>query len=300
MSNEIDAGQPAVADNTPAQKSWDDSIAVVHSTTASDGIEPQKTPEKPAVEAPTEDDAPEPVRKKPTGYLRKLGRAEAERDAAREELQRLREQVEAKQPAKVEAVQSDEPKEPDPSDFNDYASYTAAVRKFDREQGVREAEKLLEEKLGKRDAELKQTQEVGKFQQTVAQKAQEYTSKLTEYEAENPGTQERIKEAEDAGLFPDHLVLMTLSSQAPVAITSYLANNIDELQAINQMNPQQAQIAFARLEGKLEALKTDPVQPRQTQANPPIKPAKPGTSGSTRSPHELSLSDLDKRWKPLN
>lgn len=291
MTEENTTGQTAAVETPTAN--WADSITVEHSTPA-----PVDTPD-PATNPDTPDDAdtPPPVKRKPTGYLRKLGRAEAERDMMAAEIERLKAQI---APAKPEAAASDEPTEPELDDFSSYAEYQAALRKFDREEVTRAADKLVKEELGKRDAEAKKNQEAGQFQSTVQKKAQDYTAKLTEYEAANPGTQAKIKEAEEAGLFPDHLVLMTLSSQDPLAVTTHLANNIDELQAISQMNPQQAQLALARLEGRLEATEKAAPVARQTQANPPIKPAKTGSSGSTKSPHEMSLSELDGRWKPLS
>lgn len=275
MQDTISGGAPAAVETNDG---WDSSVEITSTSNKDSVIEqepakPLSESQDPSVESHDddsddegEDEPKEQPRKRQKGYVKKLTRAEealaqknAENEALKAELAKL----------KPQAPQQETPDaEPNPDDFNSFAEYFAAQRKYDREQGRKEAESLVHQTLEQREAKQKEVQQA----QSLISRAEAIDKQLQEREAVNPGIYSRLNEVMEEGLMPVPLVAMIAQSPAGVEITEYLVDSRDELAALSQMNPQQVGYELARISGFLQGRRVDSAQKRQTKASSPINP----------------------------
>lgn len=294
MQNTISGGDQTTAVET----GWDDSIEVTATSHVEEPAEPLPEAEpapQPTDENDGEDDAEgdepkEQSKRRPKGYVKKLYQREAELEQERTRVKELQQELERlRNPAKqTEAPKSDESDEPQPDQFNTFAEYLAAQRKYDRDLGAKEAQKAVEKALELRESKAKEAQ----FTQSIQTKAVDIDKAILAREAENPGISERFQETIDAGLFTMPLVALLTQSPASAELTEYLVDTPQELAALSQMNPVQLSQKLARLEGLLEGRKSAPEAPkRQTKASAPINPV---TSPKAKSASPTDFNDMSQ------
>jgi len=269
---------------------WDDSVEITSTS------QPNEPPVEPKVSEPVEEseteeeqEAPKP-HKKPKGLVKKLNERESEIERLNAELAKYQKP----QPEAKKEVQ--ELKEPNPADFEDpnasdrgYGAYQKALREFDRQEALKLAKGEINAELGKRDEQAKTLAEQAENQAKLQKAATSYIEKLDAYEKENPGTQAKILQAMEKVDVPETLEELVIQSRMPVQMAEYLADNLDQLEAISQMQPLQMVLSLARLEGRLEASQSAPATKRQTQAAPPITPIG-GTKSAKKSDYDPNMS----------
>jgi FtsZ-interacting cell division protein YlmF len=234
---------------------WDEHIEAVGSTESD--VPEAETPEQEPVKQEEEQPKPKP---RPKGYLKKLGKAEAEIEFLREQLKQYQTPKQEEKPKELV--------EPSINDYQTYAEFTDAQRRYDRELAKQEAQGLVKgelEALGKKAEEQHRAQ-------TLAQKGQEFDQLLQEREATNPGIVQKLDEIIQEGLISKPIAELIVQSPKSIELAEYFADNKADLMALGQMNPMQQQMAMAFIQGKLSTAQQAAPEARQTKAPAPITP----------------------------
>lgn len=275
-----------------AETNWSDTIEVHEPQKVSSETE-ESLPSEPAIEGEQKEIEPaERPRKKPTGYLKKLGRAEVTIEHltnSERALQARIAELEGKTSATPAKKQSDELLPPNPDDFENYYDLNRAEIEHAQKMAVKLAKDTVSETLATRDLEAQDRQ----FKAEIDAKAGSFDERLAK---ENPELLERINEAAEDGLITKPIALYIVNSQNSVEVAEYLTSNPDALEQLAKMNQNQLGMAFARIEGLVEGAGKTASQNRTTKASAPITSIKK-TGSATRSYADMSLAELDKHWK---
>lgn len=283
MEIENASGAPAVEAETPAVQD-----VQYESTTQQPDPKPEVVAEPAEPHEEDDDELEAKPRKKQTGYLKKLGRAEAERDAERTKAAELQKELEAyKNPKKPDV----ELAEPDPNKYNSYGEYQNALRQYDRQVLIKEQAKTIEEALANDKKASKKAADDQAFESQMNKTFEDFSTKLTEFDTTTPGTKAKIEALVNEGKVSDPLLYLVLNSDDSVALASHLANDPSKIAAMNQMNTTQLLREIGRLEGQLTK---SPETVRQTKATAPISPVKPQGSGTTKNPAEMDQAEYEK------
>ena len=184
------------------------------------------------------------------------------------------------------AAQAAAPK-PTPDQFDDYGSYIEALTDWKASDQVRKA-------LSERDQAEQQRQQA----QQQDQRAKTWAERQESTRKAMPDYDEVLASA-DTPVAP-HLVDLLLDSDHGPAIAYHLAKHPNEAQRLNGLSPLGAARELGRLEASLStkaaSAQAAPVKPI-SQAPAPVRPiSASASSGSTKSPSDMSQSEYEA-WR---
>lgn len=216
----------------------------------------------------------------------KLTRRVTERDR---EIGYLRAQLEASNKAAppqatIQPAQAQRPQEPQLADFNyDQAAFDDARIEY-----------RLNQKLAERDLQQRQQAQEREFKDRETA----FTKRLAEFDKKNPGVwQEQVTTAPITTTPP--MLEAIFESDIGPELGVYLANHVDEANAIARMVPHRAAFEMGRLESKLKAQPAPVTPPRnitRAPAPPPViqsgaSPGKIDWTKATMEDHEKAVRE---------
>lgn len=235
-----------------------------------------ETPGQPA------EKTPRGVGKKIAELTRKAAEAEARQKLAEDNLAnalKMREQV--------KPVDEDpEPVRPSKDTFSDPDAYDTALLAYADEKAAHTARKQVKEMLAENEVKVQQAQQeegLRLTRESYNARLETARSKYADFEevAQSPDVQISMPMA--------HTIMM--SEQGP-DIQYYLGKNPDETARIMKLSYPLQLMELGRLAAKL----SDP-KPPVSNASPPIKPLKTGTTVITKTPDEESMEEYAARRK---
>jgi hypothetical protein len=282
MSDEQTAATLATEDVTETK---------VEAAVGDDGIidldAPQEVKEEPKADEPKdgetgEKDAGEDGKpKKPSGAQRAKLREQRllnELQDRNREIEELRRNVPA-----AKTASGDEPKPPREEDFNgDFFAYQAAKTAFEAGQATREAIREDREAREKTDRETKQAEAVRERKIAHAERVEDAREVIADFDQ----VMEKMKGVDVRNELIDEI----MASDKSALITYHLANNPDELNALNRMSGRE----LARAMGRLEATVKLPEAKKATSAPPPL--SRPNGGANPRSQEADLQAWLTKKY----
>lgn len=247
----------APVENTPA--SAEQTQAPSESTTETVETQQQEQPR---------DEQGRFVQKRINELTRARREAERERDFYRQQA----EQFSRQQPQ--QHAHSEQDKAPSLADYKSVEEWGAAVASHAAKAALSQAEQ--------RFAQHDQQRQQDSLRQTFEQKEAAFAATNADY-------YERVSEMASVVQFqPEVLEVLATSDHGP-AVAHYLANHLDEADALSRMSPHVAAAQIARLEGRLSAPK-----PAKPVSNAP-EPA-PKVGGAAAAPRGLSDDLSTEEW----
>ncbi len=186
----------------------------------------------------------------------------------REELQRLQAQR-----AALEAAKSEEPRE---ANFDDYEDYRAAkaVWMYSSAQTERESAQIT-----------------AKESQIAQQRKAQVAAEFAEQVADAKGRYQDFEQVAFTAPISDELAQMVAESEVGADLAYFLGSNTEIAQQVSSLPPIQA----ARELGRIEASLTAPKPKTTTKVRAPIDPISGGI-GSGRDPENMSMTEY-RRWR---
>ncbi len=238
-------------------------------------IEPKPT-EPPKAEEPVQDGSEVQKPKAIGGFKRKLLRLEAENAALRAQIPQAAPQAPAKEPT------AEDFKLPDGN--YDWDKYNQAI-----------IDHRVDRKLGERDQKTAQDQT-----------RQQLQGKIDKFEASKDQLRETIPDFDDVldaydGPQSVNMHMAIINSENSGEVAYHLASHPEEAAQLAQMGLIDANRYVARLEGKLEAQKSQAkaAVKTTTKAPPPVSPVKPGAKSGTIDLENCSYEEF-KEWDKKN
>lgn len=174
---------------------------------------------------------------------------------------------------------------PAPDKFETWGDYTEALTEWKANEVFRKAETVREQKSQEEAANKAFQAKVEKFEQ----------GKETVRQA-NPDFDEALAEFDDVPINPAIRAAL-VESDMGAEIAYYLAKNPEAFEQLNAPTVDfvHAMKAFGKIEAKIEASKTSPVDiaaVKTSNAPPPIKPVAKGKSAGTGYSDDMSFEDF--------
>lgn len=155
-----------------------------------------------------------------------------------------RELASYRQPQPVQHQPQSNEAPPSIEQFSDIGEWSRAMTDF----AVRQAEARIEDRLRGQDQ-----------QRSMQQLADQFDERSRQYAATNPGFEDRLSELSRSVQFNPYVVEAIGVSEHGPAVADYLAQHLDEADAISRMNPHIAALHLGRIEAKVSAPKPKPV-----------------------------------------
>lgn len=168
--------------------------------------------------------------------------------------------------------------EPKPGDFDNYDAYVGALTDY---------------RVKKARAEWEMDQQRRNFHQAQQQKTEELHTKLQDGYKKYPDFEEVVFDRTAVHITP-MVVGILAECDSPADVAYYLTKNRVEGVAISKMTPLRAAREIARIEAKLAAGPSPPInQPQRiSNAPPPITPVGSGPSGTTKDPEKMTPKEF--------
>ena len=290
MIDSISGGAPAAVETPVSNPNWDDSFEITSTEPLPTPEEKPQSDDKPLPEAPKAEDedddadggAEETAKKKPQkGFVKKLTRTEQERDDYKAQVEALRQKYEAAAPAAAQPADGkpdSEPKKPVIEDFDSFLDFTEALQKFNYDQAI----KAVKDELKQEQTAAETRKAHAEFQAHIETRINSIEDEVKAKESENPGLMQRLDKAAEEGWFTEPVSFMLTQIGNSADVAEYLVDNPEELQGLSQLSGPELERKMLRLEGYVEARKSNP-QPakRLSRAADPITPV---VSTKTRNP----------------
>lgn len=150
-------------------------------------------------------------------------------------------------------------------------------------------EAYMEAVLKWQQTNAQKEREAQQHQQTVNERQQKFTARLSAYDAENPGKWEMATRAPINYTEPMLEVVQTSDVGPQIAV--YLAENLDRADEISRMSPYAAAAALGRIEASMSAAKPQtPPRPPKTVTQAPPPPSQVGGGSVVRK--DLASMDV--------
>ena len=243
-------------------------------TSAEDSTETQTTDQN-STEA--QETVEQTEHKKKSGFERRVQKLNAKAETARQEAEFWKaEALKNKQPQPQSQPQS-QPQQAQAPQMHNYSSmeeYTNA---------------LLEHKMAGIEAK-RQIEESHNKQRSVLET---YNQRAAEFSKQNPDFVDVIEDMADVHVCSE-IHAMALDSDVGPALVYHLANNPDEIERINKLNPTRRLAELGKLEDRLSKASVKAPVPAPTKPAPaPVKPVTgPAAVVTTKSIYEMSPSEL--------
>lgn len=278
---------------------------------ASSEEEDDETESESATEQDEDDEDDKPKKKaKRGGYKRRVAKLAAKLSRKDQEIEYWRQKALEKEQASKKQVKSEESDEkskesakkadsrPSPEDYDDAAEYIEALTDWKLDKRLEAKEKSTKQKT---EAE----KEVHRIEELTAQ----YQKNYRQYSKENPDFLELAQDLVDEGVQLGaelELAVLELGDTA-LPVLHELIKDVDMLEKMQAMKPQQLYRALGRIESKLEkgaasegsksvSQSSQKAKMSSSTTSRPLKPIKGGSVGGTKKPEEMDFQEF-KRWR---
>jgi len=282
-SGDFYANKLGLAD-TPSPDPAEAPSPEVEQTELTETKEDQSLPEAQEETKPTEEGVRKPKLEKRFDKVikeRELARAEAQKEREQREAleNRLKELEQANQPKKVENPDQ----EPQPSDFTDAFEYAKALAKYSTEKALKDRDQAEQQKQAQAEKEKVLTS---------------WQSKLEQAKAELPDYEEMI--ASSDVVVSDQVRDAILESDTGPNILYHLAENPEVAEKIGKMSLISALREIGKLEARFEK-PTETQKPvvRKSNAPAPINPIRGGSNVEVPIDSNGEFTGSISQWKEL-